>query len=316
MSTPTREEERMLGARLLELWLQQAAYNERVRAVQPEEKDWSSIYLLGAVGEIDEILEVSNWKRHRRHGKPVVRENLADELADLTKYVLSLWQYYEFAPLEMLQALQRKGEQLDARLRGEFFPPTGQRVLVTDLDGTVADFRRGFQEWWGQTDTVSTLHLDLDNAMPFATYEGIKDEFEAGGGYARLPAYPDAVELLRAEQRAGAEIMVTTARPADRFRRVWQDTADWLRERGIRPYTMLFGRDERIVELLRLAQGKNQLLLLEDDATLALRAAHSGIPVYLRDQPYNQNAQHRLITRFERFPERVRWDMLRAGAER
>lgn len=296
------------GSLLRSIWEGQRDYNQLIQSVQSEhDANWADVYLLGAMGTVDGLLNASGWKRHRKTSrKPILKENIARHLADLTKYVLSLWQHFGFDSDMMLRVLAERDAELLMELRSEFFPPAGRDVIVFDLDGTVADFRKGFAEWWGRSDNVSSLHVDIDNAVGFADYEIAKEEFESGGGYGTLPAYPDAVALLMAERMRGAFLFCTTARPVDRFARVREDTLDWLRKRGIYPDAIVFGRDERILQLLRLRRN-NRIVLLEDDPTHAMRAVGSGIAVMLRNQPYNATLSHEHLKRFAEFPEAVPW---------
>lgn len=297
-----------LGQQLNGVWVQQYFYNQKVKSLQTEKQNWNEVYLLGMVSEVDEILKELKWKRHRAEQGAVRKENLADELADATKYIFSLWQENGFTPEQMLTAMWSKGVELDQALEHEFFPATGARYIVTDLDGTGADYRAGFRKWWGRADEVRTLNTDLDNGVPYAEYEQLKTEFEQTGGYADLPVYEDWQAMIRNERQSDTLVLVTTARPHHEIKRIGADTRAWLSNYGISYTGMVFGRDERIIEILRLGARNNQVVLLEDDATLALRAANSGIPVMLRTQPYNKHVAHPNVHRYETFPARVPWE--------
>lgn len=299
------------GSELVRLWAAQKKYNDAIKAVQTEHASWPEVYVLGAMGELDEVLRATKWKYHKPGRKERVdREALSEELADLTKYVVSLWQEFGFGIPEMLAAIGRKTQRLEHELTNNWFPPEGVNVIVTDLDGTVADFRKGYAAGGLAVDNVKTLAVDLDNGIKWDTYEAQKVAWEQAGGYAMLPAYADAVELLAREYDAGAYLLVVTARPAESIRRVVRDTEEWLREYGVNYSALLMGRDERLVQLLRLTERRNKVLLLEDDPTLALRAASSGMKVWLRDQPYNATVEHPNISRYTTFPGRVDWETL------
>ena len=70
------------------------------------------------------------------------------------------------------------------------------------------------------------------------------------------------------------------------------------------------GSEERVFELLRLEESGNKVLLLEDNGTIAMRAATSGKKVWLRSHPYNEKARHRNITAWTNFPEEINWSEL------
>lgn len=300
-----------VGKELKRLWEEQERYNAAIKAVQTVHADWPEVYAIGINEETAEVLRASHWKYQKpgRRGK-VDRDALADELADVTKYALCLWQEFGFTLADLLAAVGRKNQRLEMKLTADWFPPEGTHVIVSDLDGTVADFRAGFAASQAISDRVKTLAMDLDNGVAWDLYERQKVEWEEAGGYSLLTPYQDAVDLLRAETRAGTFLMVVTARPGDAIHRVWRDTEDWLWRYDIDYKALLMGRDERLVQLLRLADRRNKVLLLEDDPVLAERAAGAGFKVWLRDQPYNAGVEHANIQRFTTFPAVIPWEAL------
>jgi len=60
---------------------------------------------------------------------------------------------------------------------------------------------------------------------------------------------------------------------------------------------LYIGSDERVGFARTLQAQDCNVLMMEDDPTLALRAASSKIRVFLRDQPYNQGISHQYISR-------------------
>jgi hypothetical protein len=243
----------------------------------------------------------------------VRKHDVGLELADALKYIICLAQDQGFEPETLLSLAYQKGLLLEKRFAQEWWPPGGRNVLVTDLDGTGADFQRGFGAWLALQGYVSpgwnSLNMDLDASIPYGEYERLKTQFESEGGYDALPVYQDWVELVVWEQRRGTFVMVATARPAEQIQRVGLDTMKWLERMGVQPDSILFGRDERILELLRLQQQNNRVVLLEDELLLARRAARNGIPVIVRAQKYNAELeQHRSVSRVERCPMVVDWD--------
>jgi NTP pyrophosphatase (non-canonical NTP hydrolase) len=297
-----------MGMDLARLWGEQRRYNDAIKAVQTERPNWMETYLLGLVGEVNEVLGALRWKYHKPgRNRSIDRDALELELTDMLKYVVCLWQETGFSLADMLAAWGRKNRHLEHLLSLDWFPPEGRNIIVSDLDGTVADYRQGYASWAKLKDNVQTLATDLDNGLPWDEYERAKTEFERSGGYGSLRAYPDAVRLLGNEQLANTYLLVVTARPAEAISRVRRDTDEWLQRHGLLADALLFGRDERLVQLLKLAPN-NKLLLLEDDPTLALRAAGAGFRVWLRDQPYNQAIEHPNLRRYSQFPERVDWE--------
>lgn len=298
------------------IWELQESYNARVR--QRESPDnyeyWMKQYLLGAVSEVDEILREINWKIHRR-GHPMDRTNLARELADLTKYTLSLWQWSGFTMEEFLQYTHDKSLELEDQWQQDFLnePDPGQPVILFDLDGTVGDYRTAFYKWLQVNhrkalppDMGEHMAMEIDLGLPYAQYAEYKEEFEANGGYGLLDVYPDAWEALVALCAAGVYLAAYTARPAQRYSRIWSDSWRWLESRGLAAFVkeLRIGQEARVARACELKAAGHMVLLLDDDPSTAIRAAAAGIEVVMRDQPYNIGVEHPNITRVTKFSAR------------
>lgn len=287
-----------------EIFKQQKRYNDKIRSADDRPVDeWTETYLLGLISEIDDILDSLNWKRHRQNEPPVVDVyNLGNDLADLTKYILSLWELWEYSADDVLQFVQTKSEILEELYRQEFDEiPTDRLVVITDLDGTLGDWRKTFIQWaytmHGITpneDGSTTLQIDSDLAMRYDEYYKLKEDFESTGQYKNILLYSDAREFLRwLKEEFNAYIIAHTARPWQQYYRIWGDTWNWICENGLPVDQLRIGSESRI--LLASSIGGENVLMLEDDPGLMLRAAHSEIRVIAREHPYNNGVTHEYI---------------------
>ena len=130
---------------LKEVWEAQVRYNSAIRAEKPDEtyEDWMEKYILGVQSELSEVLDELNWKIHRQ-GKPIHKINLGRELADVTKYVLSLWEVSGFDESDMLTLVDAKTEEMFTIWRQETATLVqGKKIIIADIDVTIADFRKG-----------------------------------------------------------------------------------------------------------------------------------------------------------------------------
>lgn len=279
-------------------WAEQLAYNQRLKAGRiMRSEEWSKIYLLGLTAEISEVLREINWKIHRSEmGEDIELTSLALELADITKYSWCLWQQFDFSPAEMLNWVQYKNEVMEYRQQQEFgHPIEDSNVLVLDLDGVVADWRKGFLAWIGLHsgnahlfDPERSLSLDIDMGWSYAAYSRWKKDFERDGGFASLPAFEDTVRLVR-EWRAStpdAKLVVTTARTTT-IPRVWYDTYTWLKAQGILPDRLYFTADGRIAITLDLAVVNKDVVLMDDNPDIHLRTSHNQLRVLVPTRGYN-----------------------------
>lgn len=244
-----------------------------------------------------------NWKLHRSSlGEPNYG-NLGEEFTDLLKYVLSLFELWGFSENSVMDMLDRKSKILDLQWEMDhFIPPEGRKILVCDLDGTIADWRSTFMDWLNRhsnymdTETpVYTMNPDVDFAVMYPEYARLKDQFESEGGYQKLVPFFDGVETVRELVRNDVMLAVFTARPI-RIKRIWWDTYRWLQWEGIEPTWLFMGAETRIIRAFDWAK-TNTVVIFEDNPDLALRAANSGLKVFLRDMPYNSHVEHENIHR-------------------
>ncbi|KKN66959.1 hypothetical protein LCGC14_0466390 [marine sediment metagenome] len=298
---------------LEDLWTDQRRYNRKIREETDiyDREHWTQIYLLGIVSEIDEILSDIQWKRHRKkEGRKIDRQNLAYELADLTKYVISLWDLWDFTAVDMLNFVEIKTRILDLKYQQEFaIIPADKPILICDLDGTIADWRSSFISWVSEqgyqstiADSGSTLMLDNDLSMHYPEYYALKEQFESEGGYRYIEPYMDGIATLcKMKEDLDIYIIIITARPADVYHRIWMDTWRWLQYYGINVDQLRIGSSSRV--LLADSLPNENVIMFEDDPGLALRAANSGIRVFMRRQPYNETIRHENIQTVTRYTE-------------
>jgi NTP pyrophosphatase (non-canonical NTP hydrolase) len=286
---------------LYDIFAEQIEYNEEIRNKGFENKDhWTEKYLLGMIAEVDEVLREINWKRHRKSDIPrrFDKVSMAMELADLTKYAFSLWELWGFTAEDLLFYVGQKNDILKLRYDQEFAEiPKDRSVVITDLDGTVGNWRWAFMNFimnkgvTALTEIPETsLAMDTDLSMRFPDYYELKDEFERSGGYRNIPVYPDAALLLESLKDLDAYIIAVTARPADKYKRIWLDTWEWIEDNKLCIDKLIITAEPRLLLADKLRKGSNQkIILLEDDPGLILRGANSGFRVFVRRHNYNQN---------------------------
>jgi hypothetical protein len=281
------------------IWEQQLAYNNLIKLQQERtSSEWMINYLLGITAQLSQLLEQTNWRKHPITDITEFGPNVSEELADLTKYVFSMWQVMGFTPLDMLDAMYQKGEILQQLMYQDVRPPLQNlNILMLDLDGVVADFRKGFISWlentnWGKILTIKDedigLHLDLNNGWDYRAYYQAKIEFEKEGGYSHLPSIKQIKHTVNTLKQIGWYVMVYTARPYSTYKRIWGDTWTWLRERDIHVHELHFGYDDRVIAA-SFHSDNNHVVAIEDDPVLIRRYLGCGIPVFVYPQPYNQD---------------------------
>ncbi len=293
------------------LFRKQKYYNLNIRREKGGDKiSWTKTYLLGLVSEVDEVLREMRWKAQRslEHVDPA-RENIAFELADLTKYVLSLWEVWGFTVEEIFSYCHKKSDLLE-RIREEDSQeiPTGKLVIITDLDGTICDWRTSFREFIRDqgfdeiSDSEDTLDIEISLGLGYNEYLVLKDKFESEGYYAFLYPYFDALNFLQRAKENDAIIISFTARPFHKHKRIWTDTWEWIDRMNAGISQLRSGSETRILFGKELSS-TNRVVMLEDNPQLMLRAANAGLQVIARRHKYNDGVSHPLIKMIDSFDE-------------
>lgn len=284
----------------MDLWTQQAEYNLKVLGKQNRTSaQWMEVYILGVISELGELLQEMNWKKHRLKYAEEFGPNVLEELTDLTKFTICMWQIMGVPPEEMLQRCWEKGVLLEQKFSQEHRPEVlNSDVMVLDLDGVIADFRAGFESWIlqhptysgllpvGEGEGLNTLHMDINKGWAFDNYSRAKLEFEVAGGYGQLPSIPNVLEAIK-QVRDQFYLVVWTARPGNELERVWRDTWYWMKDHGLEPDEFHFGGEERVKDAIEFMRKGNRVIALEDNPTLIGRYRSAGVPLAVVVQPYN-----------------------------
>jgi hypothetical protein len=125
--------------------------------------------------------------------------------------------------------------------------------------------------------------------LGYLRYTKLKEEFEASGGYATLPIYPEVQEELYNMYQHGIVLLVYTARPNQTHSRIWNDTWQWLEQNNLAEmiWELRIGKEQRIERACKLKAQGHKVIMLEDEPDTVLRASSAGIKVLMRKQPYN-----------------------------
>ena len=286
------------------IWQEQEEYNAKIKRLEDVDtaEHWTQIYLLGMISEVDELLSLVNWKRNKKYSlEPIDRASLAMELADITKFVLSLWQLWGFTQDQMLSTIAAKNEILDFMLHQELAePPKDKNVLVCDLDGVIADWRFSFimflQDNYGSelaVDAAKSLHIDTDLNLSYSEYQPYKEQFERDGGYGDIRPYACEIQTVKHLQKDQKfHLIIVTARPYKVYKRIWIDTWQWLRRTGIKPDELHFVGYDRIIMANALRERGCNVIMFEDDPHIIRRAANDKIKIICKAQPYNEEVQN------------------------
>jgi phosphoglycolate phosphatase-like HAD superfamily hydrolase len=246
--------------------------------------------LLGLHEEANALSRTAaNYKAHVLRATPVDRSNVLEDAVDVLKYAIAIAQLYGITADEAWEQFMVKSDVVAKKAVGERSKMESHtKVFITDMDGCVADLSE-LDEACAKVKGTPEQRL-MESEM-------IKFNFRASGGFADLPPIKGAPEALREIKNMGYSIVVITARPHHRHKRLYADTLNWMKKHDAPADLILFERDkaEAICEYVYPAK---PLCFVEDRAKHAMEIAAIGVPVLLLGDESNKDTpKDKLIQR-------------------
>lgn len=192
--------------------------------------------------------------------------------------------------------------QLLPRSHSGFYDPathTQRPVVALDIDGTMGRYHEHFWRMACEyTGRVLPDPVDYKGDESFAkflglskaTYRRIKLAYRQGGWKRSMPAYEGVSDMSRMLRKRGAVVAICTTRPFLQLEVVDPDTRHWLKRQGVQYDTLISG-EHKYRDLVRTFGRDRIVAVYEDLPEQALVCQDLGIPLFLRDQPYNQSIE-------------------------
>lgn len=271
---------------MLDLQRQQQSFWYDVKQLSDSQKsEWMDELLLGLYEEVGELARASRSKTHILPER-VPEGNVVEELVDVFKYALAIADLHSIDSGTIVDRFKTKTKTIQQRFKQRVLNMNNIRVLVTDLDGCVADIEPFIEKFGAYGKSPSGVEV-----------EKAKSRWYESGGFLDLPAIDGAREVLEEAKANGVHIAIITARPAWEHRRVRSDTVAWLEANKI-PYDILAFDKDKYDSLVKHVLPAKVLAFIEDRDKHAIELAAQGITVKLIDKSYNRTlADHDCIER-------------------
>lgn len=257
-----------------QIWDDQLAFNRQLRPLPstPEERAAQvKDFVLYTTSELFELLRVFKWKEHRA-GE--VRDNarqMDDELADILKCTLSLYQICGWTPERMIQAYWLKTAVVRQRYQEEWIGEVQRPCAVVDIDNVLCDYVSGICDWLGMTYSAYVAEwkqAGYINARSLGVteerWQDLKHEFRVSGAKRSLPAFGDAAPFLWALRRRNLQIVLLTSRPVDRYPNIYTDTLAWLQRYKL-PFDYIWWATDKAEKVIESALRPHIRLIVDDD---------------------------------------------------
>lgn len=246
----------------------------------------SKEFSLALVDEIGDFLRAIRYKVHRKEPlDDIERGNVVEEIIDIFKYWLILCQVWGVTPNEFCREFTRKSEVVLQRFIQEWQFEGLKNIVLVDIDGVIADHESGFRDFLLEEghlvpdgaivnfDTASNLGIPLEH------YVILKEKYRSTGYERRIPPFPEASSALGLLRDKGFSIVLLSARPYNKHKRVFADTIEWLKGFAL-PFDGLFFTHNKDDFAFRM---RDKISFAIDDDSVVVERYRKVIPAYLFD---------------------------------
>jgi NTP pyrophosphatase (non-canonical NTP hydrolase) len=250
--------------------------------------------LLHLVSETREVLDaVGIWKIHRKKiSNSQQTQQILEELIDMFKYVLAIATIWGFTPEQFDDEFDRKTAVVMQRWYQEHVLSLTGKIAAVDLDGVLTTY----PENWITYLRSKGYNITMENfsqrheIVPPDEYEKLKFEFREDGHESlhSTPA-PDASLFTQMLKSLGYKVVILSARPYTKHKRIFADTIRWLNRYNI-PYDAVYFSDDKCLDI---AKNLPQAIIIEDDPdeVRKLLRLNPTPKVFLLDKPYNRDVE-------------------------
>ena len=292
-----------------DIWKDQKRFNSNFLDFENMEQDdkveQTKEYILHLHSEADELLREMAWKNHRKTDKNIIKSNMKEELIDIFKYWLSIVTLWDFSMDEMIEEYWRKSKVVEQRYKQEkALDFESSNIIGVDIDGVLAAYPEHFLNFINKeigTDykvedvTEYNIYEALD--LPHNTTKKLKGKFRETGEKRFIPILNGAKEFLDLFSEMGYKIVLLSARPYKKYKRIFADTQEWLDKNNLAHDAILWDEDKcnRLVREF----GSNSVEFFVEDNLSNANSVAKECKVYLINKPYNTGETHKNVVRVD-----------------
>ena len=299
---------------LEKIWKDQKEFNKNFidyeNMIEKEKVEQLKEYSLMLIDEVMELVRETNWKAHRKDNSYMINSNVKEELIDIFKYWLSIGLIWDLDVESFIEEYHRKSSVVEQRFKQEKqLNFKSNKIVGVDIDGVLADYPGCFIKYINQK--VGT-NFKVENLTQYNVYEAIKDiptkimkelkhEFRKSGGLKNVGVFPGAKVFLNTLRNKDYKIVLLSARPYKKYRRIFADTQEWLSENGLVHDAILWDED-KMDRLIREFGEDNVEFFIEDNLENA-NSISKTTNVYLINKSYNKGKINENVIRVNSLKE-------------
>ncbi len=257
--------------------------------------------------ELSELLEALNVKVYSKEIPNPNESNVKDNIIDIFKFNLILMNEWGMDSEEVVEEFYRKSKVIEQKwVQAQDIVLKDNNCICIDIDGVLCNLIGTWKEFLEFQGIMSVRKneelLDFSEYLGHndkSKYEFLKSEFRASGRKRNALIYHEISDTIK-ELSQKYQILIVSARPVDKYRRMYADTIEWLQMANVKYDALIFENKKRDWVL----QHQDKIVFcVEDDPKQAISLANVGIKIFLVAREYNIGVGHKNITRVQEFKE-------------
>lgn len=267
-------------------------------------------YILCLIKEATEILDEINWKQHKLNKQKILEDNIIEESIDSWKFLLNIIQLWGFDHNKFYDEFERKSIVVAQKFEQEKLLKFSNKenIAICDIDGILYPWPETFLEFITEREFNPFNEVRFNNLEEFEKYFDLKKQLELKDAYrksgikANADVVDGAIEFTYKLKELGYTIILVTARPYQKYQRIYADTLQWLNKHDIKFDAIIWNEDKEKYLIENFPSAK---FIIEDDYKNALKLSNAGFKVFLKNTIYNENfnIENTKISRFDKFEE-------------
>jgi len=166
-----------------------------------------------------------------------------------------------------------------------------EKICVIDIDGVLLS---SYPQCWCDfvNQKINSNFDDLNvmkNTLSYEKYRRLKEEYRLCGIKEKLPSDKHASEITHYLSSLGYTIVIITARPANKYLTLYNQTLNWLKNNKIRYDYIFFGTKDKHAKIL--SEIPHIKFVVEDNSYVANSISKWGYKVYLLSNKYNNKVK-------------------------
>lgn len=273
------------------IWESQKEQNQNIKAYPnfaPLER--VKQFCLELVGEIHEFLNDIGYKVFKSR-PDFINSNVLEEWIDIFKYWMTIGQELGFTLEDLEKEYYRKTSVINVKVDQKRLLRAQPQMAIIDIDGVLIKYAEGFNTWMRhQTGSKFEpksydIYDEWGKLIGYKKFNDLLHKFRETGMKRYLYPYPYAKEFLQNLKQKNYAIVLLTARPVHKYKRMFADTIQCLKENELF-YDVIFWYEHKDYEALK--QFDHIEFVVEDNLKQAQLISSLGHEVFLIDKPYNQ----------------------------